>query len=192
MKARRVASVLAAASLAIGAGIALPATQASATACEVGWGSLAKSDPDYTGKSITNVRTGRHNCFDRMVVDVPGASAASLGYYVRYVDQVVMDGSGQTVPLNGGAKIQISVHAPAYDINTGQPTYSATPGQKLPGVNLTGYQTFKDAKYAGSFEGQTQIGLGVRARLPFRVMPLDGKLVVDVAHDWEGNWYPVP
>ena len=40
---------------------------------------------------------------------------------------------------------------------------------------------------AGSFEGQTTIGLGVRARLPFRVFVLAGpgsgsRLVVDVAH----------
>jgi hypothetical protein len=38
-------------------------------------------------------------------------------------------------------------------------------------------------------EGQTEIGLGVRARLPFRVFPLAGpgdgsRLVIDVAHRW--------
>ena len=43
--------------------------------------------------------------------------------------------------------------------------------------------------FAGSFEGYTSIGLGVRARLPFRVFMLDGpgtssRLVVDVAHRW--------
>jgi hypothetical protein len=42
---------------------------------------------------------------------------------------------------------------------------------------------------AGSFEGQTTIGLGVRARLPFRVFTLDGpgngsRIVIDVAHHW--------
>ncbi len=43
--------------------------------------------------------------------------------------------------------------------------------------------------YAGSFEGQTTLGLGVRARLPFRAFVLAGpgdgsRLVVDVAHRW--------
>jgi hypothetical protein len=42
---------------------------------------------------------------------------------------------------------------------------------------------------AGSFEGYTSLGLGVRARLPFQVFTLDGpgsgsRLVVDVAHFW--------
>jgi hypothetical protein len=43
--------------------------------------------------------------------------------------------------------------------------------------------------WAGSFEGQTTLGLGVRARLPFRAFVLPGpgsgsRLVVDVAHRW--------
>ena len=58
--------------------------------------------------------------------------------------------------------------------------------QRLPGVNLTGYRTFRDARFVGSFEGDTQIGLGVRARLPFRVWVTDGRIVVDVAHNWTG------
>ncbi|BAS14136.1 conserved hypothetical protein [Arthrobacter sp. Hiyo8] len=43
--------------------------------------------------------------------------------------------------------------------------------------------------FAGSFEGYTSLGLGVRARLPFRVFTLAGpgtgsRLVIDVAHMW--------
>ena len=56
-------------------------------------------------------------------------------------------------------------------------------------ANVAGYQTFRQVAYAGSFEGQTTLGLGVRARLPFRVFILAGpgdgsRLVVDVAHRW--------
>ncbi len=53
-------------------------------------------------------------------------------------------------------------------------------------VNLAGYRTFQDTRFAGSFEGDTQIGLGVRARLPFRVFQEGNRIVVDVAHDWRG------
>ncbi|HEX2064459.1 MAG TPA: hypothetical protein VHE80_08555 [Acidimicrobiales bacterium] len=43
---------------------------------------------------------------------------------------------------------------------------------------------------AGTFEGRSTFGLGVWARLPFRVFKLDGpgtssRIVVDVAHRWE-------
>jgi hypothetical protein len=54
---------------------------------------------------------------------------------------------------------------------------------------VTDYRTFRQVAFAGSFEGQTTIGLGVRARLPFRVLTLTGpgtssRIVVDVAHSW--------
>lgn len=43
--------------------------------------------------------------------------------------------------------------------------------------------------FGGSFEGCTTFAVGVRARLPFRVVPLAGpgapsRIVVDVAHRW--------
>jgi hypothetical protein len=103
---------------------------------------------------------------------------------VRYVSNVYADGSGQLVPLSGGAKLRILAQAPSYDPYTGTPTYPAMTGQPLPGINLASYQTFKDAKFAGSFEGQSTVGLGVRAQLPFRVFTLDSRVVIDVAHKW--------
>jgi hypothetical protein len=56
-------------------------------------------------------------------------------------------------------------------------------------LDAGGYRTFEDLVWAGSFEGQSTFGLGVRARLPFRVLTLEGpgagsRLVVDVAHRW--------
>ncbi|MFJ8109073.1 hypothetical protein [Streptomyces sp. NPDC096132] len=157
----------------------------AAAACPTGWGSLAKTNWSMTsGEYITNARTGRHDCYDRFVVDVPGADAAELGYTVHYVDQLIQDPSGVPIPVGGGAILEVIVRAPGYNPDTGAPTYPGRAGQALPGVNLTGYRTFRDAKYAGSFEGQSQFGLGVRARLPFRVLQLDGHLVVDVAHTW--------
>ncbi len=56
-------------------------------------------------------------------------------------------------------------------------------------ADVSGYTTFRQVAFAGSFEGQTTVGLGVRARLPFRAFviagPGDGsRLVIDVAHRW--------
>ncbi|MER5378540.1 hypothetical protein [Streptomyces sp. NPDC002553] len=156
----------------------------AAAACPTGWGSVAKTYSAGTADSVTNVRTGRHDCYDRFVVDVPGAASNELGYSVRYVDRLFQDGSGRPIPVGGGAVLEVRVNAPAYDVDTGTPTYPGRVAQPLPGVDLTGYGTFRDTRYAGSFEGVTQLGLGVRARLPFRVLRLDGALVVDVAHSW--------
>ncbi|MFJ9202428.1 AMIN-like domain-containing (lipo)protein [Streptomyces flaveolus] len=163
---------------------AAPAATARITACPTGWGSLAESRATATTVPVRDVRTGRHACFDRMTVEVPGARAGDLGYRVRYVDRLHQDGSGRPIAVGGGAVLEIRVAAPGYRPETGAPTYPGRAGRPLPGVDLTGYRTFRDTRFAGSFESETQIGLGVRARLPFRVLVLDGRVVVDVAHSW--------
>jgi hypothetical protein len=108
----------------------------------------------------------------------------ATGYDVRYVNNVYAEGSGQLIPLSGGAKLQIVAKAPSYNPSTGVPTYPGISGSALPGVTLAGYKTFREAKFAGSFEGQSTIGLGARAKLPFRAMKLDSRIVIDVAHKW--------
>ncbi|WP_338775333.1 hypothetical protein [Streptomyces sp. DG1A-41] len=167
------------------AGAAPGAAQAAAraTACPTGWGSLPKTDTSGTLAPVRDIRTGRHACFDRMVIDLPGAGG-DVGYSVRYVDRLHQDGSGRHIPVAGGAVLEVRVAAPAYDPETGAATYPGRVARPLPGVDLTGYRTFRDTRFAGSFEGETQIGLGVRARLPFRVVQLDGRVIVDVAHSW--------
>ncbi|MEX3105474.1 MULTISPECIES: hypothetical protein [unclassified Streptomyces] len=181
---RRTAITITALTTAALGAAAVPAVSAelpgrAAVACPTGWGSLAKNNWSSTsGEFITDVRIGTHDCYDRFVVDVPGASASDLGYSVRYVDALIQDPSGEPVPVTGGAILEVVVRAPAYDPWTGTPTY---PG---PAPKPVGYPTFRDAVYAGSFEGQSQFGLGTRARLPFRVLQLDGRLVVDVSHSW--------
>lgn len=163
------------------------APAAAVTQCPTGWGSLPEGNMAMGSQPLTDVRTGAHPCYDRMVLDVPGTSpAVPAGYQVRYVDTLVQDGSGKSVPVGGGAIIEVVVVAPSTNPETGLPTYPGRAGQPLPGVNLAGYRAFVDTRFASSFEGHTQIGLGVRARLPFRVFQLDDRLVIDVAHTWTG------
>lgn len=183
--ARRVVATLAA----IGAAVTLSVVGTStATAaqgyCGISWGSLPKTAASTEVAALTNVRAGRHQCWDRLVIDIRAGGAD--GYSVRYVPQVAMDGSGAIVPLRGGAKLQVIAVAPAYD-GAGRSTYNPANRGEL--VNVAGWDTFRQVAWAGSFEGQTTIGLGVRAQLPFRAFVLDSadggtRLVVDVAHRW--------
>lgn len=186
--ARRRAALL---GLPLAAGLALVAVPAQATpaaqqvsaACPTGWGSLTKAAPATVTGHLTGVRAGRHACFDRLVVDL---DARAPGYRIGYVPSVSMDGSGQPVPLRGGARLAVVVIAPAYD-DAGNATYRPANRREL--ADVTGYSTFRQVAWAGSYEGQSTIGLGVRARLPFRAFTLadpDGgsRLVVDVAHRW--------
>ncbi|MCA1676071.1 MAG: IS3 family transposase [Actinobacteria bacterium] len=100
--------------------------------------------------------------------------------------------SGDPIPVSGGAVLTVAVRAPAYDIDTGQPTvpwrvgtHIVSPAQFSSG----GFRTFRDLVAGVSFEGVSDFGLGVRARLPFRVFTLTGpgggsRVVIDVAHQW--------
>jgi len=161
------------------------AAQAAAPYCGIRWGSGPKSVPTMSmDAALTNVRTGRHACFDRMVLDVRGGDVR--GYDVRYTTQVRQEGSGFVVPLRGGSKLSVVARVPAYD-DDGRATYRPANRREL--SDVTGYRTFRQLAWAGTFEGQTTVGLGVRARLPFRVFVVDGpgadaRLVVDVAHHW--------
>jgi hypothetical protein len=169
-------------------GLAAPAS-AAGPYCGISWGSQPKV-VEGTGSSadfVTDVRAGRHACYDRLVIDIGGGPATA--YSVRYVQQVTDDPTGDPVALRGGAALQIVVRAPAYD-DGGNPTYRPADPREL--VRTAGFATFRQVAWAGSFEGTTTLGLGVRARLPFRVLVLtgpggsgpDARLVVDVARHW--------
>ena len=75
--------------------VVLLAAPASAAVCSTPFGSLTKDDPALGTGEVDTLRAGRHECFDRLVVDIDGPPA---GYNVRYVDQVTADGSAPWCP----------------------------------------------------------------------------------------------
>jgi len=168
-----------------GLGLVAPTVaQAETPYCGIVWGSLPETAGSLSVPPLINVRAGQHECYDRLVLDIGGAAS---GYDVRYVTAVRDQGAGNVVPLRGGAFLEIVLMNPAYDVYTGQPTYMPANPQEL--VNVYGWRTFRQVASGGTFEGYTTIGLGVRARLPFRVFTLAGpggnsRVVIDVAHRW--------
>lgn len=177
------------AALAVTAGLAPIATASAspvrspsstlAPYCGITWGSQQKATTSTTTPPIlTNIRAGRHDCYDRLVFDVRGGNVAE--YQVRYV-ATMTDNGGWVIPLRGGAKLSVMLMASVHD-NTGGPTYQCTNCAEL--VDVTGYPTFRQVAWAGSYRNATMVGLGVRAHLPFRVFTLPGRLVIDVAHRW--------
>lgn len=166
----------------LGAVLLAPAAlPASAADCSTPWGSRDKAVVEPGRGVVTDVRAGRHACFDRLVVDVDGDAR---GYVVKYVDEVRRT-SYEPVPLRGGAKLQVSVTVPAYEDSADRPTLPNS-GEL---ASTSGYRTFRQVAFVESWEGTTDLGVGVRARLPFRAYVLDGpgsgsRIVVDVAHSW--------
>jgi len=145
---------------------------AAAPYCGITWGSLPKAAETLSSAELLDVRTGQHDCYDRVVFDFQGSAT---GYRVAYADQVFSQGRGEPLQVAGGALLDVTLLEPA----------SAAPAAP----DLTGYRTLRDVVYGGSFEGYTTFGVGVRARLPFRVFTLAGpggqsRVVLDVAHRW--------
>lgn len=180
--------------------IALTLTAALATAllttpaqaapyCGQWWGSLPEAGEGAApaGATLDNVRVGRHACFDRLVLDLDQARGFS-GYDVRYVSDVTAEGSGHDVALRGNATLRVAIQTTVVHDEAGRATY--TPRSRTDVVDVSGYPTIRQVAWAGAFEGQTTLGIGTRARLPFRVFTLSGpgssdvRVVIDVAHRW--------
>jgi hypothetical protein len=161
----------------------------AACAATRGWGSGPRQQLVLGSAPLYLVRVGRHACYERVVVDLNGPDA--VGYAVRYVPVVREDGSGTPRPVAGGAALELVVGAPALGLDD----QGHQPGKVLaePGAafhtagQLAGWRSLREVRYAGSFEGQTTIAVGVRERLPFRVFtvldPRDQvrRVVLDVA-----------
>jgi hypothetical protein len=169
-------------------GTGVASARATAPFCGITWGSLPKVAPAMTTAPIVNARVGRDVCWERLVVDLGGMPPS--GYNVRYTDGFHQVGSGTPLLVAGGAVLTITVNAPGYD-QYGHRTVPWTNDNVIRPFEFqaAGFQTFKDLVYGGSFEGTSDFGLGVRARLPFRVFTLTGpgsgsRLVIDVAPRW--------
>jgi hypothetical protein len=152
-----------------------PASSA-APYCGIYWGSLPKTGAFGGSSGIVNIRAGQHDCYDRLVIDFDGGIGS---YNVEYVPGVPHQAKEGDIPLRGGAFLQV-------DVRNSNWMSGAANNADL--VNVNGWQTLRQVA-AESYEGYTTVGIGVRARLPFRVFTLDGpgagsRLVVDVANYW--------
>ena len=77
--------------MAVGLGLLAPGLRLGSLLLRARLGLAGEGKPDHERRIVTNVRTGQHYCFDRLVIDLKGKAG---GYNVRYVSKVVQDGSG--------------------------------------------------------------------------------------------------
>lgn len=138
-----------------------------------------KTSPAEPGSklTVTDIRTGTHDGFDRVVYELGGTGAP--GWRVGYVDRAVQDGSGNEVEVAGGAILQVLIDGSAYPFDSGADQYSGPqPVLAAPGGSVV------EVNGAGVFEGVTQSFIGIdNPGTPFSVYALTGpaRLVIDVA-----------
>lgn len=130
--------------------------------------------PQPTPK-MTDIRTGRHATFDRIVIDLDGAAP---GYKVGYVKEVRADGSGKVVETRGRANLLVRLTPTDAHDSEGHATYDG------PHRFTVGYPALREVALAGDFEATVSIALGISHKNGFRVMTLDNptRVVVDIAH----------
>ncbi|HYQ74783.1 AMIN-like domain-containing (lipo)protein [Cellulomonas sp.] len=157
------------------AGDGTAADDAEADAAAPAFGSTGDADPSAGASlTVTGLRLGTHPGYDRVVVDLGGTGTP--GWTVQRTPTAVEDPTGDTVDLGGAGVLTLYLTGLGYPFETG--VEELTPGTRTPaGTVVTG------AEFSGTFEGQTQVFLGLTdPEAPYRVFVLQDPLrvVVDV------------
>jgi hypothetical protein len=141
----------------------------------------ANTEPDTEDASadaqvtVRDIRTGRHDGFDRVVFEVGGTGTP--GWDVRYVDQASSQGSGDPVEVAGDAVLQVTITGAGLPTDTGVTEFDGP--SPLPGA---GTETVTEVVFDHTFEGTTVAFVGTTAEVPFRVYALSDpqRVVVEV------------
>lgn len=122
---------------------------------------------------VTNVRTGTHEGFERIVFDLEGQG--SPGWFIDYTDKPAQQGSGNPVAYEGKVALNVNIDGTAlpFEMNRPDPQIGTRPG--------TG-GIVKQIVSAGTFEGRSQFIVGLDAHHPYSVQVLNNptRLVIDV------------
>ena len=157
--------------LAVGALAGLPAGVAAAAPPDFGTARVTGPGRAVEGDtSIREVSVGRHAGFDRVVFRSQGGLPS---WRVEYVPRVFKDGSGDPVPLDGAADLQLVFQGTAW---TTTPSVQPELAPRYPAL--------RQVAGAAEFEGTLTFGLGQATRAGVRAYALTGpdRLVVDLKH----------
>ena len=142
----------------------------------------ANTEPD-TGEasadalvSVTDIRIGRHDGFDRVVFETDGTGTP--GWDVRYVDAANSQGSGEDIAVDGGAILQVTIDGVGLPADTGVEEYSGP--DRLSSGDA---EVVTEMVFDSTFEGTTVSFVGVTEETPFRVYLLEdpARVVLEVA-----------
>ncbi|MBR9991268.1 MAG: hypothetical protein KFH98_16010 [Gemmatimonadetes bacterium] len=134
-------------------------------------------DRPVTGAAmLREMRTARHDDFDRVVLDFGGDPVP--GYRIAYIDRPVRQcGSGNVVPLAGDAWLSIIVEPANAHTEAGEPTVRER--ERTPAL-----PSLLELKLICDFEAIVEVvgGLGSPERYRAFVLENPGRLVIDIMH----------
>ena len=126
--------------------------------------------------TVTEIRIGRHDHFDRVVFEVGGTGTP--GWDVRYVDAASSQGSGAPIEVAGDEILQVTVTAVGYPTETGVEEWS---GPDPLSVGAT--EVVTEVVWDTTFEGTSVAFVGASEKVAFRVYLLESpaRIVLEVA-----------
>lgn len=134
-------------------------------------------DRPVTGAALLReMRTARHDDFDRVVLDFGNDEVP--GYRIAYIDRPVRQcGSGHVVPLAGDAWLSIVVEPANAHTEAGEPTVRDR-------ERRTALPSLLELKLICDFEALVEVvgGLGSPERYRAFVLENPGRLVIDIMH----------
>jgi hypothetical protein len=124
---------------------------------------------------VIAVRFAAHDGYDRVVIDLNGPST---GYSVRWVDELVQDGSGDRIEVEGGAFLQVNITPAHAHTDEGKPTWVGGPIFQAELGNVS------NVVKTGDFEGVVGVGIVMARKTAFHAFEQrdPNRLVIDVAH----------
>jgi hypothetical protein len=126
---------------------------------------------------LTAVRTGRHEEFERIVIELSDQGTGIPGYHVEYIDKPLIEcGSGEQVFPVGDGWLEIRMQPLDAHTQEGQPTVSHRP------VRTPGLENVAAIYMTCDFEAMTTLVIAVRSPNDFRVFDLASprRIVVDI------------
>jgi hypothetical protein len=129
--------------------------------------------------TVTDVRVGTHDGFDRVVVELVGDG--EVGWFVEYVDEATSQGSGLPVDVDGEAFLSVAIH-----------------GVLLPPDAPEDHELWAEERIAGPpggivtevvddtiFEAIHLLFVGLDDEVPYRIERFEDpqRVVIDLVHD---------
>ncbi|MFI6293182.1 hypothetical protein ACIBEJ_16450 [Nonomuraea sp. NPDC050790] len=138
----------------------------------------AEIDVDRSGGApalVTGVRYAAHPAYDRVVIDLRGKIP---GYTVTWAEELLEDGSGKRIDVDGGAYLQVILTPADAHTAKGEPTWTGGP------IFQTDLGNVSSVVKTGDFEGRVGVGIVLDRRAGFEVTEQrrPNRLVIDVAH----------
>ena len=123
--------------------------------------------------AVAGVRVGNHEGFDRVVVDLAGDG--DPGWFVDYTATPMQADVGRALKVSGNTFLNINVDGTVYPSELGM-------DKDVPVEKAAPTGNIVDVVSAGTYEGRSQIVVGLRSEAPYSVEVLEDpkRLVIDI------------